>query len=169
MPISNHIAELGQQIQRSWGDKVWVCNILGWLIQRNPANEQVIRYIMTEYNRDMRLYRVRLTYPCTGPRLDMARHLRVCLFDDFEELVTIKMKRVVGCIVDGVVDLDALSEDYVEKKVKIWDDDNELRGRNMDAGDMNGEIVFCRVKMVDVKKRKSATKKRGVRKIMNYK
>ena len=118
MPISNHIAELGQQTQRSWGDKVWVCNILSWLIQRNPANEQVIRYIMTEYNRDMRLYRVRLTYPCTGPRLDMARHLRVCLFDDFEELVTIKMERVVGCIVDGVVDLDALSEDYVEKKVK---------------------------------------------------
>ena len=79
---SNHIAELGQQIERNWGDKVWVCSIFQWLVEKNMNNERVIRYWLLKYKLDMKLYKVRLTCPSTEAKVALVKHLRVCSIND---------------------------------------------------------------------------------------
>jgi hypothetical protein len=150
---SNHIAELGQQIERNWGDKVWVCSIFQWLVEKNMNNERVIRYWLSKYKLDMKLYKVILTNPSTETKVALVKHLRVCSINDFEQMYQLQMRRVLGCVVGDEIRMDLLKDGYVDAKVKVLRNNGELKGGELESMNINGEARFCRIKLVKNKKK----------------
>ena len=88
---SNYIAEIGQQINRKWGDKNWVCRVLermmniilesGLMLQDYM---EVIQFWMEQYNKKPRFYQIYSEMP---EREWLFQKLCVCSTDIIEQIV----------------------------------------------------------------------------------
>ena len=133
---SNHIAEIGQQLNRNWGDKDWVCRVLERMMNDIILEAglvltdyiEVIKFWMEEYKKRPSFYHI---YSSKQEYGWFFQKLCICSMDIIEHMVIEQEEAVTIDYDSGVVVIfvDMLEEYYikeVESKVDI-----ELRDKNL--------------------------------------
>jgi len=84
--FSNLIGEIGQQIDRTWGDKMWATRILDKIVQINEQNLPIVINWMQEYGHTMNVIIVE-NDEYAGDLLKLFYHLAMSEVGDFLDMV----------------------------------------------------------------------------------
>lgn len=133
---SNYIAEIGQQLNRNWGDKDWVCRVLERMMNDIILEAglvltdyiEVIKFWMGEYKKRPSFYHI---YSGKQENEWFFQKLCICSMDIIEHMVIEQEEAVTIDYDSGVVVLfvDMLEECYIkEVELKV---DIELREMNL--------------------------------------
>ena len=82
--FSDCIGEIGQQVERSWGDKEWVRLVLEKIVNTNEQNLPIIVHWMMEYGMTMNVFMV-VNDANNAETLLLFCHLRDCSINEFLE------------------------------------------------------------------------------------